>query len=135
MKQRSKKGFSLIELIVVIAVIAAIAAVIVPQFGNMSSAAKNAADMRNVQLWNETYSNAYALVGDTAAGATIGGMTVTKVTGLDTTDASTYAKDGKVPTLDVVVTQADGTAMTFHADTFTIVGGSTYTFKKGTGLK
>jgi prepilin-type N-terminal cleavage/methylation domain-containing protein len=60
MKQRSKKGFSLIELIVVIAVIAAIAAVIVPQFSNISSAAKNSADQRNCQLWNETYMNAVA---------------------------------------------------------------------------
>ncbi len=44
-----------------IAVIAAIAAVIVPQFGNLTGAAKNAADLRNAQLWNDAYANAYAL--------------------------------------------------------------------------
>ena len=70
MKQRSKKGFSLIELIVVIAVIAAIAAVIVPQFSSMSEAARNATDQRNVQLWNEAYVNAFAVADDVTASST-----------------------------------------------------------------
>jgi prepilin-type N-terminal cleavage/methylation domain-containing protein len=129
MKQRSKKGFSLIELIVVIAVIAAIAAVIVPQFGNMSGAAKNAADQRNVQLWNEVYSNAYAMT----SGGNTTGMTIT--TPIPATIAASYAKNSLVPALGVVVTLADGTNMSFVAPNFTIVGEKTYNFTEGQGLK
>lgn len=59
-KPSSKKGFSLIELIVVIAVIAAIAAVIVPSITNFNQEAQRTADIRNVQLWNQTYLEASA---------------------------------------------------------------------------
>jgi prepilin-type N-terminal cleavage/methylation domain-containing protein len=137
MKQASKKkGFSLIELIVVIAVIAAIAAVIVPQFGNMSGAAKNAADQRNIQLWNEVYSNAYALVGTTVdkTNGALGGMTlVTGFTGL--ADDTAYTTKGVVPALAVDVLLSDGaTHTTFSAPTFAVAGSGTYYFHSGTGI-
>jgi type IV pilus assembly protein PilA len=127
MKQANrKKGFSLIELIVVIAVIAAIAAVIVPQFGNISGAAKNSADQRNVQLWNETYANAYAFVSGGVATGT------TKVT--DTMPTADIAAASNVAAFEVTYTLSDGTNMTFAAPAFTIAGNSTVAFVVGKGL-
>lgn len=125
-KTSSKKGFSLIELIVVIAVIAAIAAVIVPSIGNMSGAAKNASDQRNVQLWNEMYSNAYAMV---SGGVPTGW---TKVT--DTMPTATASGKSNIADLNVVYTMADGTNMSFNAPGFAIAGNSTLTFTVGSGL-
>lgn len=111
MKQKNrKKGFSLIELIVVIAVIAAIAAVIVPQFSNMTGAAKTSADQRNVQLWNETYANAAAM--DQSA---LNGTTLTDPTKLD--GASSVDPINAV--YDVGETQ-----VTFKTDGFTLKAGT-----------
>jgi prepilin-type N-terminal cleavage/methylation domain-containing protein len=126
MKQVSKKkGFSLIELIVVIAVIAAIAAVIVPQFSNISGAAKNSSDQRNVQLWNEVYANAYALNGDGAYTAT-GSLPNAAITGSTSTTVSA---------IDYSVS-VSGTIMKFSAPSFTFVGSqaTAYSFSVGNGF-
>ncbi len=118
MKQRSKKGFSLIELIVVIAVIAAIAAVIVPQFGNISGAARQSADQRNIQLWNEAYSNAYAMDQSTI----VTGYTLP--TALDGTNA---------PVLNVQY-NVSGQLMNFYAEGFSLKGTGTLKFVPGEGV-
>lgn len=125
MKQRSKKGFSLIELIVVIAVIAAIAAVIVPQFTNISGAAKNAADQRNVQLWNEVYANAYAISGGAGGTAPTNGTLPTNVNAV---------AGGSVPNIDVSFTLS-GAVMNFNAPGFNMEGNKNYTFNVGGGIK
>jgi|GEM_PF-5961318 prepilin-type N-terminal cleavage/methylation domain-containing protein len=121
MKQRSKKGFSLIELIVVIAVIAAIAAVIVPQFSSMSEAARIATDRRNVQLWNEAYVNAYAVKDDLVSGSTL----APSLTGTNKiSDISITYKIGGV-----------GDALTMSAKGFTLQStSSSLGFKEGEGL-
>jgi len=121
MKQVSKKkGFSLIELIVVIAVIAAIAAVIVPQFSNISGAAKNATDKRNVQMWNEVYSNAYALDSDNAYSS-----------GISALSASTSS----VPVISNSM-NVSGAMMNFYAPSFSFVGTAktNYSFVSGKGF-
>jgi prepilin-type N-terminal cleavage/methylation domain-containing protein len=121
MKQVSKKkGFSLIELIVVIAVIAAIAAVIVPQFSNISGAAKNSTDKRNAQMWNEVYSNAYALDGDNTYGSGVSTITAS------ITSVPEIAKNINV----------SGTYMNFYAPSFSFVGDkkSNYGFTAGKGF-
>jgi prepilin-type N-terminal cleavage/methylation domain-containing protein len=107
-KISSKKGFSLIELIVVIAVFAAIAAVIVPSITNFNEEARDTSADRNVQLWNQTYLEAAAagatglpnaLTDDThcpeiAATADVGGTTVTfNAPAFDTVDAGTMTFD------------------------------------------
>jgi len=118
MKKTSKKGFSLIELIVVIAVIAAIAAVIVPQFGNISGAAKASADQRNVQLWNEAYSNAYAMDQTTLSH----GFTL-----------PTALSNGAAPVLNVQY-NVSGQLMNFYAEGFSMKGNKTITFSASKGL-
>jgi len=127
MKQAKRnKGFSLIELIVVIAVIAAIAAVIVPQFTNITGAAKNASDQRNAQMWNEVYANVYSIASDPGA---------TGVTGANNLPATgtTYNSGDSVPAIDVTV-NASGANMSFTAPTFNITGDKAYTFNTGEGL-
>jgi prepilin-type N-terminal cleavage/methylation domain-containing protein len=81
-KSSSKKGFSLIELIVVIAVIAAIAAVIVPSITNFNAEARRTADRRNIQLWNQTYLEAFS-AGATANAPSNWRTSATEVTALD----------------------------------------------------
>lgn len=130
MKQVSKKkGFSLIELIVVIAVIAAIAAVIVPQFSNISGAAKNSADQRNVQLWNEVYANAYAVIGTETGNAN--NITMVNWPAANSTSAT-------VTNIDVsyLAGGTGGSAMNFNAPGFTLVGSQAnkYGFTIGKGI-
>ncbi|MBN2069442.1 MAG: prepilin-type N-terminal cleavage/methylation domain-containing protein [Opitutales bacterium] len=113
---KSNKAFSLIELIVVIAVIAAIAVVIVPRVTNFSDAAQDAADQRNVQLWNSSYLTAYAAdSGDSELPTTVASTTV-------------------VPNLSVTVRVGE-TDVTFAAAGFTLEGeGNEVAFTVGTGL-
>ncbi|MBN1403114.1 MAG: type II secretion system protein [Opitutales bacterium] len=55
-----QKAFSLVELIVVVSVIAVLAAVIIPMLFDMSGTGRITTETRNVQLWNQTYTDAYA---------------------------------------------------------------------------
>jgi len=64
---RSRSGFSLIELIVVIAVIAAIAAIIIPSVGALTTAATDTSADRNIQLAKGTYANYLAAGGEDSA--------------------------------------------------------------------
>ncbi len=48
-KLKSRKGFSLIELLVVIAVIGIIAAIAIPNIGNLTGSAETARNQRNAQ--------------------------------------------------------------------------------------
>lgn len=110
-KTSSKKGFSLIELIVVIAVIAAIAAVIVPSITNFNQEAKNTADKRNVQLWNQTYLEA------SSAGADVSKVKATSgVAGAGGADAFS------------VNTMVGDTKVFFNAPAFTIAGNQKLTY-------
>jgi prepilin-type N-terminal cleavage/methylation domain-containing protein len=54
------KGFSLVELIVVIAIIGIIAGVIIPIVSNVRDASQLAIQSRNIQTWNQIYTNACA---------------------------------------------------------------------------
>jgi type IV pilus assembly protein PilA len=116
-KISSKKGFSLIELIVVIAVIAAIAAVIVPSISNFNDEARRTSDSRNVQLWNQTYLEARA--------ANAAGMPAVE---------AAYASGETVPAIHATATVGVGdTDIVFDAPEFTLGAGSV-TFAEGTGL-
>jgi len=126
MKQAKRnKGFSLIELIVVIAVIAAIAAVIVPQFTNITGAARNATDQRSAQMWNQVYQDVYAITnGDNGIDITAGD---------DLPGAQVIAAGEDVPGIDITVS-VNGADMQFTAAGFTLEGSSGYAIVEGTGL-
>ena len=55
-----RKAFSLVELIVVVSVIAILTAIIIPMLFDMSGTGRITTETRNVQLWNQTYTDAYA---------------------------------------------------------------------------
>ena len=113
-KSSSKKGFSLIELIVVIAVIAAIAAVIVPSITNFNQEAKNTADKRNVQLWNQTYLEA------SSAGANMSTATAT----------NGAAGTGKATAFSVP-SNVGSTTVYFNAPAFNIAGNKALSYTAG----
>lgn len=104
-KSSSKKGFSLIELIVVIAVIAAIAAVIVPSITNFNAEAQRTADRRNVQLWNQTYLEAFS------AGATADAPSAWRTDDTHVTALSEQVNVGTTP-------------VTFNAPAFVLQAGT-----------
>lgn len=58
--KQSSSGFSLIELIVIIAVIGSIVTIAISAISNFEENARKASDMRNIQLWNNTYLHALA---------------------------------------------------------------------------
>ena len=55
-KRNSKKGFTLVELVIVIAVIAILASVLIPTFGNIITKANESAARQNaVNIYREVY--------------------------------------------------------------------------------
>ncbi|HNX05754.1 MAG TPA: prepilin-type N-terminal cleavage/methylation domain-containing protein [Opitutales bacterium] len=58
--RRDRSGFSLIELIVVVSVIAVLAGFAIWHVIGVTEASRNVADQRNVQTWNQAYSNVMA---------------------------------------------------------------------------
>jgi len=90
----------------VIAVIAAIAAVIVPSITNFNQEAKNTADKRNVQLWNQTYLEAKS------AGANM----------------STATGNATVVNAISVSAEVGSTTVYFNSPGFTIAGNKALTF-------
>ncbi|MBS6464613.1 MAG: type II secretion system protein [Firmicutes bacterium] len=52
MKNRSKKGFTIVELVIVIAVIAILAAVLIPTFSSLIKKANESADLQNTRNMN-----------------------------------------------------------------------------------
>jgi len=57
-------GFSLVELIVVIAVIAILAVIIIPMMYDLTDASRVTSQKRNIQLWNQSYVDAYTAGAD-----------------------------------------------------------------------
>ena len=56
MKRNTKKGFTLVELVIVIAVIAILAGVLIPTFSNVvANANKAAAEQNAINKWKECY--------------------------------------------------------------------------------
>lgn len=50
-KRKSKKGFTLMEMLIVIAIIAILIAIAIPTFGGALNKAKYGADLANVRAW------------------------------------------------------------------------------------
>ena len=60
-KRNSKKGFTLVELVIVIAVIAILAGVLIPTFGNVIEKANaSACQQEAANLWKEIYARFYS---------------------------------------------------------------------------
>ena len=83
MKKQTKKGFTLVELVIVIAVIAVLSAILIPTFGNVIADAKEKAELEDVRTtYTQVIANhkedpavttkgakAYILVGATVSSA------------------------------------------------------------------
>ena len=52
MRSKSKKGFTIVELVIVIAVIAILAAVLIPTFSSLIKKANESADLQNTRNMN-----------------------------------------------------------------------------------
>ena len=59
MKYRSKKGFTLAELLIVVAIIAVLVAVSIPIFNGQLEKARRAVDMQNARIIKSALTNAY----------------------------------------------------------------------------
>jgi len=82
-KLRSKKGFTLAELLIVVAIIGVLAAIAIPTFGSAVTKAKQAADDANIRAAyaeHQIYTIDSSLTGD----ASVTGTTITFA------DSSTY---------------------------------------------
>jgi prepilin-type N-terminal cleavage/methylation domain-containing protein len=108
LKKLTKKGFSLVELLVVIAVIGIMAAIAIPIISNINQNATTAKNKRNAQNIANVYGAAVA------AGATINTGSVTTiinalktgVTGVGQFSSTTFKvniSDGEQTTLEAVV--------------------------------
>ncbi len=121
MKKRSKKGFTLIEMLIVIAIIAILAAIAIPTFSAQLTKANEAVDDANLRtatslavaqymLDNETGAVNYSAIEGTGTGAE-STLEILKVT--DFTSAPANAYPSKVTTGDfiqVVITDGEVTS-------------------------
>ena len=83
-KRNSKKGFTLVELVIVIAVIAILAGVLIPTFGGVIDKANQSAAL---QAATNAYKEAYAL--DLSDGVLDGKEGTTAIAYVEDTDATT----------------------------------------------
>lgn len=67
MIRKKEFGFSLIELIVVIAIMAVLAGIILPVVMDLRTTSGLASQQRNIQLWNQIYSEACSAKQDLAS--------------------------------------------------------------------
>lgn len=67
---KSKKGFTLIELVVVIAVLGMIAVVAIPKIGGITKDAKDASDKQTIAVLNEAVERYKAETGEEVEGTT-----------------------------------------------------------------
>lgn len=75
-KLKSKKGFTLVELLIVIAVLGIIAAIAVPRFAGVLGGVRGNSDTRAAQLWVKEI-EASVMVGQVQAIAVSGSATIT----------------------------------------------------------
>lgn len=109
MKKRSKKGFTLIELVVVIAILGILAAILIPVIGGFIARAELAANEANAR----NLYNTVAMANATGAGLT--------------TDASDSAgEELPDPLPSMFGTVPDGDTWSFTVDTDGVVTNATY---------
>ena len=112
-KMRSKKGFTLAELLVVVAIIAVLVAIAIPVFGASQKKAEAAVKLANVR-------SAYAelLLKEVADGKT-SGITISDAdlaTAASTTKVPVTVNDITVSGKTVTVGGSDGGSFTVHSD-------------------
>ncbi|HOU35696.1 MAG TPA: type II secretion system protein [Candidatus Omnitrophota bacterium] len=104
----SRKGFTLIELVMVIVIIGILAAVAIPKFIDLKHEADRAVCQSNVGAIRTALSNFYAKYQVNSTGATAGGIDVNTTSGFPLNDelnysanatdfAEEYFADGKLP--------------------------------------
>ena len=106
MKRNTKKGFTLVELVIVIAVIAILAGVLIPTFSNVVAKAQKSAEQQEVlNAWKECYA-------------------------LDMTDGALDGKEG-----DTDITHTKGTySVNGSVATFTLSNGTYIASYNGTSF-
>lgn len=125
--KKSKKGFTLVELLVVLVILAILAAAIIPSMMGFIDKAKEesaAAECRNVILAADIVMNEMYGKGELAKGTAVDVDEVKKVSGVTgtiTKDSITYKSDGASPAHYFV-----------NAATYTASNGNVYTYKANT---
>ena len=118
MKKRSKKGFTLAELLIVVAIIGVLVAIMFPVFGAQLNKARAAAELANVRsAYSEAVANALLGGANTnltdPAVAAVGEVTLNKA---DLTKALQY------PDTEITVTKPDGADGTIKVEYKTYSG-------------
>ena len=106
---KSKKGFTLAELLVVVAIIAELVAIAIPTFTAVTDKAEEAVEVANARA---TYGEAMAaLIG----GGALGDLS----TNGRTYDGKTYTASGTAENLSIAVTNTSGSSATIYNSPYT----------------